>query len=141
MFYPEKKDLVLKHEEILSEVESQYYSFLGDQQEMRVNMAPYVAPKTSGLSGGLGIIKVPNESDDKAHDAQSRTALPTSSEHFMPYLMRYIFERRMGVLPYQSQLNERKAVGENGEVEYKEIRRYNVRERIKQIDDHKIMLA
>jgi hypothetical protein len=103
MYFSESKNLYLKHDDILSEVESQYYGFLGDQQDMRINMAPYVTPKGSGLNaGGLGMIKMPTESDDRVTESQSRTALPTTSEHFMPYLMKYILERRMGVLPYQS---------------------------------------
>jgi hypothetical protein len=111
MYFSESKNLILKNDEVLSDVEAQYYKFLGDQQDMIINMAPYITTKQSGLSSSLGLIKMPTDAmDDKITETQSRTALPTHSEHFMPYLMKYILENRMGVLPYQSQLNDKKVM-------------------------------
>lgn len=143
MFFSESKNLSLKQEEILSDVEAQYYSFLGEQGEMKINLAPYVTPKNGGNgAAGLGMIKLQTENhDEKSSESQSRNALPTHSEHFMPYLMKFMLENKIGVLPYQCQLNDRKVVSEAGEVSYDEIRRYNVRERVQEIDDRKIKLA
>lgn len=108
---------------------------------MNINMAPYLTPKQSGLNAGIGMIKMPTtDSDEKVTESQT-SGVATHSEHLIPYLMRFVLENRMGVLPYQSQLNERKLVAPDGSVSFQEIRRYNVREKVQEIDDHKIKLA
>jgi len=52
--------------------------------------------------------------------------VPTSSEHFMPHLMKYVLDNKLGVLPYQVQ---------------GDIRHYNIRKRVNEIDDRRIFLA
>jgi len=56
----------------------------------------------------------------------SPPTVETSSVHFMPHLMKFVLENRIGVLPYEVQ---------------KEIRHYNIRDRISEIDERRILVA
>ena len=70
---------------------------------------------------------MPKTQDDDNTETEQITISPISkSEHFMPHLMKYIFDNKLGVLPYSVQAD---------------IRHYNIRDRVNEIDDRRIMLA
>ena len=71
------------------------------------------------------LIKMPTD-DDNAETEQVPLSPISKSEHFIPYLMKFIFDSKIGVLPYSVQTD---------------IRHYNIRDRVSEIDERKIMLA
>ena len=50
----------------------------------------------------------------------------TESEHLMPYLMRYILDNKIGILPYNVQ---------------KDIKYFNIRDRVQDVEEKKITVA
>jgi len=69
---------------------------------------------------------VPIDDDDETVKKETDISPPSSSVHFMPHLMKFLLDNKLGVLPYSVQ---------------SDIRHYNIRDRINEIDERKIIMA
>ena len=82
MFFQEKANIPLKSDEHMAEVQATYYSFLGDQAQLPVQL--YNPDRKVKKSGGA--FAPPMQDEDNHGDFGAQTG----SEHMIPYLMKYV---------------------------------------------------
>ena len=91
---------------------------------MSINLGRESKTPEEGQSLMQMVAKIPKELQEPEEEESS--APETKGEHFMPHLMKYVIENKLGILPYKYQEN---------------IRHYDMRRRVSEIDDHRIALA
>ena len=82
----------------MSEVQATYFSYLGDQSELPINIEP-VVPKKKKVSGVSMLSAATSETDDA--DEKETNGPLSGSEHFIGHLMKYVLHNKIGVLPYK----------------------------------------
>ena len=70
----------------MSEVQATYFSYLGDQSELPINIEP-VVPKKKKVSGVSMLSAATSETDE---ENETITGPLSGSEHFIGYLMKYV---------------------------------------------------
>jgi hypothetical protein len=106
----------------LAQVQAAYYSYLPDQQSIPINLnIKSQADKKKATPSAVDQSQV---QDKGVND--SKLAVETHSEHFMPFLMKYLLENMLGALPYPVQ---------------SDIRHYGVQESMAEIDMNKVERA
>ena len=65
----------------------------------------------------------PKYDDDEEEEP---VGILSGGEHFMPHLMKYVLDNKIGVLPYEVQ---------------KDIRHYDFKSKVEEVDEHRIMVA
>ena len=96
MYLSQHQGLDPKIDEHMSEVQATYYSFLEDQSQLKINLK---GPKPQAPNT-FNMVQVPSGLLDDSKDKEPNYP-ETKGEHLVPHMMKYIFDCKIGVLPYK----------------------------------------
>ena len=86
-------------DEHMSDVQATYYSFLGNQEDLHINVCPVVPKKKKPQATSQMFAAAPGEGEDE----KEYQGPVTGSEHLIGHLMKHILGTKIGVLPYEVQ--------------------------------------